>query len=137
MPNKKTRLLVLAALVSEVVVPFHAGLASLLCLVLVWAASYGCGYILPTGQLRRVLTWIGHRSYAIYLIHPFAYALTREFYYRGYGEAVFNDRFALPFLLTAVVLIAFLADLNYRWLEVPLRRRGRTHAAELQARLCG
>ena len=88
--------------------------------VLVWLASYDCDYLLPEGSFKGILVWIGARSYAIYLIHVPVYFLLRELDFRlGYSPPAW-----LLFLL-AIGLIALLADLNYRYIEQPLRERGR------------
>ena len=98
--------------------------------MLVWLASYDRDYLLPDGWCKRVLVWIGARSYAIYLIHVPVYFLLRECCLRlgSSGNEPLHPPAWLLFLL-ATGLIALLADLNYRCLERPLRQRGR-HIAE-------
>lgn len=98
--------------------------------VLVWLASYDRHYLLPDGWCKRVLVWIGARSYAIYLIHVPVYFLLRELGFRlgSSDDAPLHLPAWLLFLLAAG-MIALLADLNYRYLEQPLRQRGR-HIAE-------
>ncbi|MBE1159203.1 acyltransferase family protein [Dyella acidiphila] len=94
---------------------------------LVWLASYDKDYLLPAGRLKQLLTWIGHRSYAIYLIHIPAYFFLREVAFRA-DLAVTAPLHALAWAATGVALTLALADLNYRFLEQPLRRHGRAVA---------
>jgi peptidoglycan/LPS O-acetylase OafA/YrhL len=91
---------------------------------LVWLASYDRDYLLPGGWVKHLLTWTGTRSYAIYLIHVPAYFALREAAFR-LGVTLH----AWELLLLATLLIALLADLNYRCLEQPLRVHGR-HVAD-------
>lgn len=96
---------------------------ALLSVLLVWIASYNDNLFMPA-PLRNVFIWLGARSYAIYLIHIPAFYLTREIWLRmNPGVIAGPDQF-LPYLLVAGILILMLSDLNYRWIEQPLRRRG-------------
>lgn len=90
--------------------------------VLVWLASYDNDYLLPEGYFKHALVWIGARSYAIYLIHVPVFFLLRELCFR-LGASVTLPAWLLALL--AIGMIALLADLNYRYLEQPLRKRGR------------
>ena len=87
--------------------------------VLVWLASYNCGYIMPISKISSFAEYIGARSYAIYLIHvPVFYAVR---------ETCFRLQLALPSVVLVMIsmgLIIAFAELNYRWIETPLRRRG-------------
>lgn len=93
--------------------------------VLVWLASYDKDYLFPTGHLKQLLIWFGTRSYAVYLIHIPMYFLIREFAFR-LGVQITNTNLAHTILLTftATALTTMLADLNYRFIERPLRRHG-------------
>ncbi|HEY8682078.1 MAG TPA: acyltransferase [Rhodanobacter sp.] len=95
--------------------------------MLVWLASYNENYLLQAGWFKRGLVWVGARSYAIYLIHVPVYFLLRELCFR-YGNTL-SPLPAWLLLLLAIGLIALLADLNYRYLEQPLRQYGR-HIAD-------
>jgi peptidoglycan/LPS O-acetylase OafA/YrhL len=96
----------------------------------VWIASYDKGYTCPDGVARRVLIWIGARSYAIYLIHPFASYATREIMAGVFPGQTFDDTWLSLFLVVGWGLIFGLAALNYSLFEMPLRRRG-FHKASL------
>lgn len=98
---------------------------------LVWLASYDRDYLLPESAFKDVLVWLGARSYAIYLIHIPVYFLLRELGFR-LGEAANLPTWALALL--AGGLIVLLADLNYRYVEQPLRQRGRRLAASFEER---
>lgn len=103
-------------------------------IVLVWIASYDADYLIPQGWFKRVLVWIGNRSYAIYLCHVPIYFLLRELCFR----------FGTPgtplqpshWLMAAMAggLIAGTAALNFRYVEQPLRRYGRRIAERFVAR---
>jgi peptidoglycan/LPS O-acetylase OafA/YrhL len=105
---------------------FRISAIALLSVVLVWLASYDRDYLLPDGRCKRWLVWIGARSYAIYLIHVPVYFLLRELCFRLSGPHGTPLRPPAWLLFVAAAgMIALLADLNYRYLEQPLRQRGR------------
>ncbi|MQU21983.1 acyltransferase [Pseudomonas helleri] len=117
------------------IVSFHIGLSAIVCGFIVWLCSYDRGYFLKDSMLRRSLSWIGTRSYAIYLIHIPSFWFTREIWSWVEPEGtVFDSSFTLRFSLTALFLIVFLADINFRFIEEPLRKRGHMRANELMAR---
>ena len=104
----------------------------LLCFILVWIASYDEGFFC-FGLLSKFMIWVGSRSYAIYIIHIPAFLLTREIWIRmAPGEPV-DENMLLRYLLTAGALILLLSELNYRLLEMPLRKRGARLAARINA----
>lgn len=104
-------------------------------IILVWIASYDNDYLLSTGPFKRVLTWVGARSYAIYLIHIPAYFFIRETAFR-LGIQTSNTDFVHTMALTiaAVALTMTAADVNFRFVEAPLRRHGRSRANSYMAR---
>jgi peptidoglycan/LPS O-acetylase OafA/YrhL len=107
------------------VVPFVFTLVSIMCLILVWVGSYNAGYLFPSGTYRKVLSYIGSRFFAIYLIHNPVFWATREIWFRIEGpEAQFNSTYTIRFLATAIVLIVVLCEANYRLIKNPLRKRG-------------
>ena len=99
---------------------FRISAIALVSTVLVWLASYDEDYLLPSGRIKRILMWIGARSYTIYLAHVPAYFLLREIDFR-----LAHVMTSWQLTLLALALIAIAADMNYRYLEQPLRRRGR------------
>jgi peptidoglycan/LPS O-acetylase OafA/YrhL len=114
-------------------VPVPMSLVAYVGAILVFMASFDKGYIMAGGILKRVLLWIGSRSYAIYLIHIPAYFGTRELWLRMEPHGtVFDAQYTLPFLLTALSALVVLAELNYRVLEMPLRQHGARIAARFR-----
>lgn len=114
------------------IVSIRVGMIALLSAVLVWVASYDNDFLCADGLLKRLLIWIGTRSYAIYLIHIPTFCLTREIWYRLHPDQPgFGDAFFYPFVLTALFLTVGLSDLNYRFVEIPLRNRGAQIAKRL------
>jgi len=114
-------------------VSISVGMIALLSAILVWIASYDADYLCPTGWFKRVMVWVGTRSYAIYLIHIPAFFATREIWFRlGSGSVSFGEEEFWPFIVTAAVLIAVLSELNYRFVETPLRRHGRSVVTRMQ-----
>lgn len=110
---------------------YRIGAIAVVSAILVWLASYDADYLLPGGWCKRLLAWIGARSYAMYLIHVPAYFLLRELSFRTDG---FQPMPAWLLFMLACGMIALLADLNYRYLEQPLRQRGRRIAKNFNRR---
>ena len=100
-------------------------------------ASYGKGYLFGYRDLTGLMQWLGARSYGIYLIHLPVFKFTHEAATRylqtsdqAYSLAI------VPFLLLfASVLILVLAELNFRYVEEPLRRIGAERAKRKLAAL--
>ena len=65
------------------IVPQPIGMVALISTLLVWLASYDRGYILSFSPLRKLLCWVGSRSYAIYLIHIPLFFGVRETLHRA------------------------------------------------------
>ncbi|MCS3396419.1 acyltransferase family protein [Burkholderia thailandensis] len=127
--------LILAALPGRLAsIPFHTGLIALVSCIMVWIASYGKSYTMPDGAVKRVLVYFGSRSYAIYLIHVPVYRLTREIWERvATTPSAIDGSFTLRFAFTAIPIVLLLAELNYRFVETPLRLHG-TRVAERWSR---
>lgn len=105
-------------------------MVTLLSTLLVWMASYNDNLFMPA-PIRSLLVWIGARSYAIYLIHIPAFFLTREIWMRMHPGAIAGPEQLFFYTALAGTLILVCAELNYRWVESPLRRRGAAIAARL------
>lgn len=91
---------------------------------------YDRDYLLSNGPLKRLLVWVGARSYAIYLIHIPAFYLSRELCFRLGWDA--GER-PLSLLGTSLVLIVVLSELNYRFVESPCRDLGSRLVKRLSA----
>ena len=116
--------------------PDSAGVVALLSAALVLVASYNQDYLMRDGPIKRALLWIGSRSYTLYLIHAPSYFLTREIWYRIEPAGTnFGGNFTLRFVLTALVLLVLLTELNYRLVETPLRIKGARIADRLALRV--
>lgn len=127
-------LMCLAALPSLTlnITPFYTGMLAILSVGLVWIASYDKSYIIAPGKIKSVLIWIGKRSFAIYLIHTPAFHATREIWYRIEPVGtIFDGTYTLRFFMTATLLIVVLAELNYRFVETPLREKGKVYAKKI------
>ena len=104
---------------------YRIGSIAILSAVLVWIASYNRDYLLPAGRLQRLMGWIGSRSYGIYLIHIPAYQLVREIIFRLQSAGLPNPAgHPVVTLLIAFGLIVLLSELNFRFIEMPMRNRG-------------
>jgi peptidoglycan/LPS O-acetylase OafA/YrhL len=104
---------------------YRIGAIAVLSAVLVWVASYNRDYLMPRGLLKNLMVWIGSRSYGIYLIHIPAYALVREVIFRLQGAGLPSPAgHPILTILIAGGLIALLSELNYRFVEMPMRNRG-------------
>lgn len=114
------------------------GLVALLATVLVWLASYSHSYLWSAGLSQRLIMWLGARSYAIYLIHIPAYFFTRELFYRASAVIELSANQQTFFSLTiAAGLILLLSQLNFRWVEMPMRQLGSRLAQRFEHRLQG
>jgi peptidoglycan/LPS O-acetylase OafA/YrhL len=130
-------IVLIAALGAEdlAIVSFRFGLIAVVAGGLVWAASYDRNYLASDGMLKNALIWLGSRSYGIYLIHAPVFVATREIWFRiSPAGTVFDGTYAWRFVLTAAVLILGLSELNHRFVEQPLRRRGVAIARRIENR---
>ena len=116
------------------IVPLRWSLISPLCALLVLLASYNRNYLMPDCSPKRVLLWVGSRSYAIYLCHIPVFFATREIMHRAMPDASFDSSYFWLFIAIATALMVTCSELNYRILEVPLRRRGARIAGEMLER---
>ena len=103
--------------------------------MLVLIASYDRDYLCPYPVAQRVMGWLGSRSYALYLVHPLVFVVTREIWFRlAPAGTMFGSTYTLRFAVTALVLLFGLSELNYRLVERPLRKYGRGVADRLALR---
>jgi len=127
------------------IVEHHISLIALLSALLVLIASYDRDYLMAPGFVKNILIWMGSRSYAIYLWHVPVFFIVRElaFRYAARTGFVFNENHTLEFALASAGLLALIAEINYRLVEMPLRQRGaqaatrwlqqKEHSADLAA----
>jgi peptidoglycan/LPS O-acetylase OafA/YrhL len=107
------------------ITPHHFDAIAMLAILPVFVASYGRGYILTGGALKRILVWFGARSYALYVMHTPLFCATHEVFARASGGTWYDSHVSPLFIATGVSATLLLAELNYRWVERPLRRHGR------------
>jgi peptidoglycan/LPS O-acetylase OafA/YrhL len=133
-----TVLAILGTLQSELLKPLYSvlfGLVAVFSAVMVHAASFDRGYIMPAGWIRPVFLWFGSRSYSLYLAHITAFSLTRELYFRfrpiRYTHSTTEE---MHYIIVGFGLTFLFAELTYRLIETPGRRYGRrvTQPAERQ-----
>lgn len=113
---------------------YRIGAIAVLSAVLVWLASYNRDYLMPAGMFKNLMTWIGSRSYGIYLIHIPAYSLVRELTFRLQAASLPSPAgHPVITLVLAFGLIVLLSELNYRLIEMPMRNRGAALVKRLSA----
>jgi peptidoglycan/LPS O-acetylase OafA/YrhL len=104
---------------------------------LVFLASFDAGYVLPVSQPVRVaLAWIGSRSYGIYLIHIAVFGFIQDMGFRAWHlipEHAAEPWFRFVYALAALVMVPIVAELNFRFVETPLRRKGKQLAQRIMA----
>ncbi len=68
---------------------------------------------------RRILLWIGTKSYAIYLFHMVAIHIVNEIWFRCYGieEKQLTITQGIVGLISALSLTAVFAEISFRWVE--------------------
>ena len=113
--------------------PIYIGLVVMACAVLVFAASFDAGYIVRQRWLRDGLAWTGSRSYALYLVNAPIYAVVRMMTM----PLEWTNATALLVTAGSWLLMLIVADLNYRWVETPLRETGRAIAGRFVATRLG
>jgi peptidoglycan/LPS O-acetylase OafA/YrhL len=108
------------------IAPIAQGLTTVFCAALVFSATFDRKYVMPDCLMRRVFMWIGSRSYAIYVVHGISYFLVRELWFR-LGPYAFDWGLEYRWVCfwAAGLLIVLFAELNFRFIESPLRKLGR------------
>ena len=125
-------LYLLGAIAGQMIaMPIAVGLIAIVAALIVLLASYDAGYIYRIPGIDSTLVWLGARSYAIYLIHIPVYRFCFEAWTRHATEVghPLDGTYTVRLLLAAIVLTLILAELNFRFVETPLRRRGAAIAA--------
>lgn len=112
---------------------FFVGLVAIIGALLVLAASFGKGYIASPPGLRTALVWTGQRSYSLYVSHLIVFKGVREL-----CRALEIDDDSWPgklvYLSLAYSLTVAAAAMTHKWVEMPLRRRGREYACAYRAK---
>lgn len=106
-------------------IPFATSLLGLTVLLLVYIASYDKGYLLGPGALRSVMTWLGSRSYSLYLIHIFSFRISYEILsLLSPSDRPFSTADAPYVIAISFPLLFLLSELNFRYIETPFRIYG-------------
>lgn len=114
------------------VAPYRLSFVAVLAVVAVFVASYDRNMLFHSQDwIRRPLIWVGERSYAMYLIHMPCFYFVREVWHRYSGGVPPSQEQFVVFTVLATVLVLLLSELNYRFVEVPLRRLGSRIAQEM------
>lgn len=144
--NRKRSLLLTAFLIIFLMVSipdmhesrFMVGFLALASAALVFVASFNKGYIFCPKALRKLLLWIGSRSYAIYIIHmPVIYFIQESTvrYYVSIGQGPSKSVLLCAIMtLLAIMVTAVLVEMNFRMIEKPLRNSGRKLATKIENR---
>lgn len=124
-------LVVLAVAASPALgIPQATGVLALASAGLVWMARFNCGLIAPVSMMDPVLLWLGSRSYSLYLTHLVAGRFASELRDRIIEEAPRSG--STPGVLLGVSMFVIITiattELNFRFVETPLRVLGRRFA---------
>ncbi|MBC7540490.1 MAG: acyltransferase [Bacteriovorax sp.] len=113
-------------------IPLFTSMAGLVSLALVFIASYDSNYILQKGWIQKIFLWIGSRSFSIYLIHIFTFRLAYEvisvFSPSDYKISTVDQPLAV---VLAYSLLLILAEISYRYIELPFRNFGIRKAQQI------
>ena len=117
----------------------HGGRASLLiaaavvivAVAMVYIASFAKGYFATEGLTMKVMTYVGERSYSMYLTHMLSLTSTRELCVRIFGRVPHDVAAGVGLSLFALALTAILSEFSYRFIEEPFREKGRRLAENL------
>ena len=108
-------------------VPSDYGLTiiAFLCSILVFIASFDANLLFPS-FITPILSFIGSRSYSLYLCHLFTFAIVREIYVKLFG-IIPNQSWTTFMILAFIGIISAvtIANTSYVYFEVPLRNYGR------------
>lgn len=99
-------------------------LVAVLAALAVWLTSYNENLLFARSPLRKVLLWLGSRSYGVYLIHVPVFFFIREVCFRSGFENQGGDHLSLFMVVSAVTLTIILSEANYRLIEQRFRLVG-------------
>lgn len=95
--------------------------ASILSFCIVLLASLNTDITARIFPFRQALVWVGARSYAIYLIHVPVFKIIQELCFRL--EISISEHVPL-LIVISFILMGIFAELNFRYIEDPIRRWG-------------
>lgn len=99
------------------------GLVAITSACFVWFASYNSNNV-KSFYIERQLIWIGKHSYAIYLIHLIPIRLLYEIVaIENFLTNIISIKHIL--IIASLILTLYLSSLNYKYIENPLRKKGK------------
>jgi peptidoglycan/LPS O-acetylase OafA/YrhL len=119
--------ILLVIVAKKEIVWFYNGLVVIISGMLVFLASFNRGYFISNNILIEILSFIGERSYSLYLTHMAGIFFTREILFRFFHiTSSISNEFIYMFVF--IIVTAIFTEFSYRFIEQPMRNRGRTFA---------
>ena len=117
--------LLLFLIAREEIIWFYNGLVVIVSGILVLLASFNKGFILNESFIRKILVFIGSRSYSLYLTHMLGIFFIREIFFRYVNLSPSYTDDYLMFLIPYILIVSLFTEFSYRYIEDPLRKKGR------------
>jgi peptidoglycan/LPS O-acetylase OafA/YrhL len=91
---------------------------------LVYVASFDKGYFIKNKVVLTMASYVGERSYSMYLTHMISLVLTKELSYRYLGS-IPKEGYTPIFIALVVLVITFIfSEFSYQFIEKPARNYG-------------
>lgn len=100
----------------------YLGVVALLSGLIVFISSLDGDSLLKNGFIKRVLVYIGDRSFGIYLIHMPVYLMIRHLFASSHTIAYQSTLIQLPL---SIILTLLLSEINYILIERPMINKGK------------
>lgn len=117
---------------------YGVALVAFISAVMVWVSSYDKNYFsfgFGFGfGIRKIILYIGSRSYALYITHLILFSILKESYIRYETNLAFLiDSSSVNYVLfvVGISLTFVLSELTYRFVESPMRDKGRLAAKNI------
>ncbi|MDQ2104769.1 acyltransferase family protein [Azospirillum isscasi] len=126
---RKITIITLATLLIVLATPrlfdWFMGCTVIVSSMLVFLASFDRGYIVRSERNRKIASYIGSRSYSIYLTHMPVFYLTSSIVGRNFHENADGLAYSAIAVVIAFSLTLSLSEFSYQFIETPLRAYGR------------
>lgn len=116
--------LVSSEYMSQFVGYYRFRLIAVLAFFIVMISSYNRGCILSGNIVGNFLVWVGSRSFSLYLTHIPVFLIIREMLFLGTGAQQPIEGFVVVFVAFSILLLLLIADISYKFVEVPMRDYG-------------